>query len=300
MSKLLKRILADKDFISDQDDNDHWLIEKYMENITLEDILKDKKFLLKTKNVVRDLECDYMEYLEDTAELKPKPQSKNNYVGIELECFTRYDRSELFDKIVANGLEKMVQAVGDGSIEADFGDDCELRILLPEKDLSKGLKKVSKLLTKGKFGVNRTCGLHIHLDMRNRDVEACYARLLKFQDVLFGMVSSERWHNSYCHYTTRHNGFNRYVAINKENAYESHKTIEIRLHHATLDMKRIEQWVQLLLRVIATKTPPPKATHADVIKWGRKQKGLNHYISKNFDDGWSKEKAALGGGDWDL
>ena len=298
-SEMLRRILADKDFIDDHDYLDHWLVEKYIEDhLSLDMILKDKKFLQSlSRAAIQDLEENYLEYLEDTAELKPQPRSKINYVGIELECFTHYDRSDLFNKIVKHGLEKNVQAVSDGSIEADFGDDCELRILLPEKDLAGGLKKVGKLLTKGKFGINKSCGLHVHLDMRNRNVNVCYERLLKFQNILFGMIKKERWNNTYCKPTSNDNRYDRYVAINKEQAYAAHRTIEVRLHHATLDMKQIELWVKLLLKVISSKTPPPKETKADVLKWGKKQRGISQYISKNFNEDWFKEKRVASGGD---
>lgn len=263
----------------------------------LERILNDKEFMKNRPYFVNDLKNDYLDYLDShEADLKPKAKTKTNYVGIEIECFTRYDRLDLIEKIIELGLEKNVQPTEDGSVEADFGDDCELRILLPEKELVSGLKKISKLFVKGQFGVNGTCGLHIHLDMRNRNVEECYKRLINFQDILFAMVKRERWTNSYCIYTKVQDKDNRYVAINKDSAYQAHKTIEVRLHHATLDMKRIEQWVKLLLRVIGTKTPPPKETKAAVVKWGKKQR-LGSYISKNFNESWFDEKKRVAGGD---
>lgn len=306
-SKLVARILKDKRFINEQNGNgEGYIFDRYKdyiaENITLEEILKDKKFLkTNLERVQRSLREEYLDFIQDTDDgcLKPKAAAKVNYIGIELECFTHYDRMELLEKILDHGLGKIVQPVSDGSIEPDFGDDCELRILLPEKQLASGLRKLGKLLKKGQFGVNDSCGLHIHLDMRNRDVEKCHERLLKFQDILFGMVDSERWNNEYCQYSKVSNLQNRYVAINKVDAYRQHKTIEVRLHHATLDMKRIEQWVKLLLTVIGTKAPPPSETKAEVVKWGRKQK-LGPYISKNFNDEWFEEKQmAVGGGDWD-
>ena len=313
-SKILQHILADKEFIEDElyngDDVIENLIQSYTEHliktgqIKLEKMVQDKTFIKKKFVNLDRLRNNYMDYLADSAPaLKPKNKSRTNYIGIELECFTRYDRFDLIERITELGLNKIVQADGDGSIEPDFGDDCELRILLPEKQLTTGLKKISKLLTKGKFGVNDTCGLHIHIDMRNRDVNKCYERLIKFQDILFGMVEKERRSNSYCKFATDQNKFDRYVAINKEMAYSQHKTIEIRLHHATLDLKRIEQWIKLLLKVISSTTPPPQETKAAVLKWGKKQKGLGRYIAKNFDDNWfneKKQRVAVGmGGDWD-
>jgi Putative amidoligase enzyme len=304
---IVKQILKDKHYLRAlNDNNDNFLFENYMdfiyEQTKIETALKDKEFLkLYLSRIETRLRENYLDFMydnNDEVDLKPAAKSKTNYVGIELECFTHYDLLEMHDQILKCGLDGIVQPVGDGSISPDFGDDCELRILLPEKQLSSGLKKLGKLLKKDQFGVNDTCGLHVHLDMRNRDVEKCYERLIKFQDVLFGMVDCDRWDNEYCMYTNVHNMKQRYVAINKDDAYRQHKTIEVRLHHATLDVKRIEQWIKLLLNVISTNTPPPEPLKAEVVKWGRKQ-GLGSYVVKNYNDEWFEEKKLVSGGDWD-
>lgn len=311
-AKLLKRILDDKEYINSDyginnesiddmvEDYIHYLMD--IGKIKIGDLLKDTNFLKSRSHQFQRIKEDYYYYLDDTDRaLKPKYKEKINYIGIELECFTRYDKGELVERITDLGLETIVQAGSDGSVEAEFGDDCELRILLPEKQLGTGLKKVSKLLKKSHFGVNDSCGLHIHLDMRNRDVKKCYERLIKFQDILFGMVDKDRRNNSYCKFTTEHNKFDRHVAINKM-AYETHKTIEVRLHHSTLDLKQVEKWVKLLLRIINSTSAPPKETKADVIKWAKKQKGLTSYITKTFDEMWFFEKEEprdLAAGDWD-
>lgn len=252
-------------------------------------ILKDKGFL----NEYRELMIEnYVEYLEDYApDLKPAAKVKTNFVGIEIECFTHYYRNRLMEKIVSLDLHDMVQADGDGSIQADFGEDLELRVLLPEKKLASGLKKLNKLFVPGQFGVNNSCGLHIHLDMRNRDVNACYKKLMKFQDVLFSMVEPGRRNSEYCAYNHFGNENQRYVAINKS-AYRRHKTIEIRLHHATLDMKLIEKWVNLLLRIIGPGTAPTIECKDDVLKWARKQPNfrvLAPYIAQNCDETFFKK-----------
>jgi hypothetical protein len=218
--------------------------------------------------------------------LKPQAKDKTNYIGIEIECFTHWDNLDIKERLLELDMLDMVDLGGDGSIDADFGTDLEMRILIPEKKLAFYLKRLSKLFVKKQFGINESCGLHIHLDMRNRDVEKCFKRLLKFQDVLFGMVDKDRWTNVYCSPTPDHN---HYGAINRS-AYEKHKTIEIRMHHATLDMKQIEKWVNLLLRIIGDNKPPTIESKADVLRWGRKQKGLSGYIQKNFDEKYFEHK----------
>lgn len=297
--KYLQKALTDKAFLEYQDNNGNYgagsLVEKYKYyliesgKIKVSNLLKDKKFVKKHLNSIERVKEEYCDYLADyECELAPDPKSKTNYIGIELECFNELERYGLFSDIADLGLEDMIQPGDDGSIEPDFGLDCELRILLKEKQLSSGLKKVNKLLKKSKFGVNDSCGLHIHLDMRNRDVEKCYKRLLAFQDVLFAMVEKDRRNNDYCKFTTKENQKVRHVAINKE-AYLIHKTIEVRLHHGTLNTKSIEKWIKLLLRIIEDPSVPPELTKKEVVKWGRKKK-LGKYIEDNFDEGWIKEK----------
>lgn len=291
--KMISLILADKRYLREYNEGD--LIDAYsdyiMEDVkfTAETVLSDKTFLKSSHFDFDNLAEDYSDYIsENTVSLKPT--KKTNYIGIEMECYSHYSYFELMDKINKLKLNKIVQVVGDGSIEPDFGTSTEFRILLPESQLALGLKKISKLFTKGKFGVNDSCGLHVHLDMRNRNVEKCHKQLLKFQDVLFGLVSEDRWSNNYCKYATKHNQGDRYLAINKQRAYIKHKTIEIRLHQGTLDFKRIEQWSKLLLKIINGKDVAPKPVKANIVDWTKKEKVLSDYVAKNYTDEWFKQK----------
>lgn len=258
----------------------------------LDRILKDKKYI---KNLVgTDLETDLIQDYMDNMPLKTKPTSseKANYVGIEFECFSNLDQNEILAELIEQDLAECVQIDDDGSIEQDFGDAYELKILTPEKKLKLTLQKFGKVLKNGKFGVNDSCGLHIHLDMRNRNVEQCYKKLLKFQDVLFALVKKDRWNNEYCEYT-RENSRGHYYAISKD-AYLKYKTLEVRIHHATLDMASIEKWIKLLLNVIGSKnTPPPVETKNDVLKWAKGKHGLVTYINKNFNPQWFERKKEI-------
>lgn len=268
----------------------------------LQKILTDKKYLMDDEQgYVYDLIEDYVEYIQNTTILKPKAKIKTNYIGIEIECFTKYDRLELMEKIIDNDLSKMVATTDDGSIEPDFGRNLELRVLLQEKQLSSSLKKLDKLFVKNQFGVNDSCGLHIHLDMRNRNMKKCYNRLIKFQKVLFAMVDQDRWDNNYCSYTTPLNENTRHVAINKI-AYREHKTIEIRLHHSTLDIKLIEKWVNLLLRIVDGGKPPVIKSKTDVLEWAKKQpKNIYNYVRNHLDDEWFEhDERVASNGNWGL
>lgn len=291
MSKLLDRILKNKNFLESlrgsglADD----IVSDFLYNqaVDVKSVLKNKKYIksLKGTALMDDL---VEEYVDNAIPLKTRPKSneKTNYIGIEFECFSSYDRGEMLEKFIEHNLEDIVDIGEDSSICADFGDEYELRFLLKEKELKKQLARISKVIKKGKFGVNDSCGLHIHLDMRNRDVEKCYERLLKFQDVMFSMVNSDRWNNEYCKYNRPGDSNGHYTAINKDDAYADHRTIEIRLHHATMDMNQIEKWISLLLTIIGTKNPPPLDTKAKILNWAKDKRSLKAYIAKNFDSEW--------------
>lgn len=258
-----------------------------MKSKVLAKILKDTRFARGDDDLLRE----YATFLDENEDDGPRPKEKdkNNYIGLEIECLTSLTRGQVVERMLEHDLEQQMQITGDGSIHGE-GRGVEFRILFKEKTLVKDLKRLAKFLNKQYFSVNNTCGLHVHLDMRNRNVSKSYQKLLKFQDVLFSMVDKKRWTNDFCHYTTEDaiDAHDRYVAIN-EAAYDNHKTIEIRLHHATLDMKVVEKWVTLLVKILNSKLPAKVKTKADVLKWASKQK-LGGYVRKTFNPDWMKVK----------
>ncbi len=220
-----------------------------------------------------------------------KPKVITNHVGIEIECFSNLDWDEVKALIYAHDLESYVNLSTDGSIEnPDSTEAYELRLLIPETKLTDVLSRFKKFTKKAKLRTNSSCGLHVHLDMRKRNAKNCYDRLMKFQDVLFGLVAKNRWGNEYCEWTCFTNSLGRYVAINKL-SLAKHNTIEIRLHEGTTDADKIEKWVRLLLNVISSKNTIPEVQNKnDVLSWKGLSKDLKKYVSKNFKDDWFKRK----------
>ncbi len=255
----------------------------------IEFVLKNNPKLVLEKGVLDN-------FIEDTDSVvlaQVKPSTKDNYIGIEIECFADMSMAEAMMLAVEYGVSDWVEIADDGSIEPEVGRDFEFKVLLKEKSLKSQLMKLGKFLKAGKFKVNKSCGLHVHLDMRNRDLDKTYFRLLKFQDLMFGMVSSERRsNNEYCAYTDRWNRDERYVAINRS-AYAKHKTIEIRLHQGTVDVKLISNWVNLLLKIINTtdRTPRTLQKMDSVIKWLGKSRDLKTYVKKTYKPNWRDTKA---------
>jgi hypothetical protein len=223
-----------------------------------------------------------------------KPKGKENYVGIEIECFTSKVEAKVYELLLEFDLEKHVDVAGDSSIEPDYEDgrssSYEFRILSSEKQLPGVLKKLAKFLEKGEFKVNDSCGLHVHIDMRNRKVDKCYSNLLKFQDVLFGVVDPARWDSDFCSWSTEEvDPGERFKAINKT-AYKRHKTLEVRLHHGSVDVKEIGNWIKLLLRCVKYNAPVVVKSKNDAMKLMGNNKALRSYIKGNFAPRWFKDK----------
>lgn len=134
----------------------------------------------------------------------------------------------------------------------------ELNIIFKEKDLVKTMKQLSSLLKELKAQVNKSCGLHVHIDMRQRSPYTCFANLVKAQDYLFTLVKKERMNNIYCKKVKADAELNspvdRHSTINP-NALLEHGTIEIRMHHGTTDVKEIYWWIKNLICVAEGKKP---------------------------------------------
>lgn len=218
---------------------------------------------------------------------KPKSQ-KTNYVGLEIECFTNYTPVEVQLFLIDNKLDNWVEVVDDGSIEPNTFHQypVEFRILIPQTRLSQYLNKLGAFFKKYKFYVNSSCGLHVHLDMRNRNVDKCYTNLLNFQDLLFRLVAKSRQNNNYAEYVTLPKTGNRYLAINWI-SYARHKTLEVRLHQATLDVELIKNWVNLLLKIITYSGGSVQVNKLEkVVSWVGKNRQLKSYIQKTYDKKW--------------
>ncbi len=184
------------------------------------------------------------------------PKNTEDYVGIEIEFASKYSIESLADLIADNGLHESVRVMRDSSIEVSdtFPSQIELCILTRFKDLSETLTKLQKFIVPQYFQVNPSCGLHVHLDARmTKDVEHTYRNLVSIQSVLFGLANESRRENRYCHPVPdlpfdQTNMRDHYAAISSS-SYIKHRTIEVRIHHATLDLSLVGKWVKLLKRV---------------------------------------------------
>lgn len=220
-----------------------------------------------------------------------KPKTVSRHVGIEIECFSKLTYSALQTLLIKYQLDDHIQIGRDGSIRAPTGTYAyELRILFRELRLERLMSRLTRFMTAAELDINDTCGLHVHLDMRNRDFNMCYNRLHKFQDLLFGLVKPERRTNyKYCAYVIPQNMNNRKVAINRQ-AYDEHRTVEIRLHEGSVDGAQILNWINLLLKIVKTKNAHTinVQNKPDVLNWSNDNKIIQKYIKDNYDENWNK------------
>jgi hypothetical protein len=195
------------------------------------------------------LEIAKMPYWNDPT--KPKvPRSKNRtYIGVELEFLDhgRHQQRDIVEAFRKAELGKFVCVGRDGSC------GWEVRVLLPEDDWIKPLENILNVIVGMGFPVDDRCGTHVHLDMRKRDIKRVYRNFFFTQGFLRRLITKSRKRNSYCkmnhneHYTAEER--DRYLGINTQ-AYNKYGTIEIRMHHGTLDIKELGPWIKLLLRVV--------------------------------------------------
>jgi len=191
---------------------------------------------------------------------KPSSKARANYVGIELEFVSPVSSIVLMEKIVKEKLSNYVTVTYDSSIDVDDdGFEVEIKILAREAIVFQILKKVLKLLPQGCY-VNNSCGLHVHLDMRNRDKEVAYKALYKALPYLSSRVDYTRLDNDYCKLNSDDElssfaealEYDRYRAINPH-SYSKHKTLEVRLKESTLNFREASYWIKDLIDIVNEK-----------------------------------------------
>lgn len=98
--------------------------------------------------------------------------------------------------------------------------------------------------------IDKSCGLHVHVDARHLDKdgllspEQTYDRLTELYPMLKKLVPRSRLRNTYCKWTNNRASGNRYAAINFC-SFSSHKTIEFRCQGGSVSVIKIESWALL-------------------------------------------------------
>jgi hypothetical protein len=190
------------------------------------------------------------------------PKTQDNYIGIEIEMLAPNKSIEkMNEEFIKARLHRYVNIGTDGSIrqDVDGSKSMELRILVTESQLSSTLRQIFDVLKKNDCYVNRSCGMHVHLDMRNRNPELAYFNLFKVQDLMFNIQPLSRRTNTYCVANKKADlklsefgEGERYKAINTT-SYNKYNTIEVRLHEGTTKYRDVTNWVNFLVATVSMK-----------------------------------------------
>ena len=200
-----------------------------------------------------------------------KPRTAERHVGIEIECGIKIKKEELADKLMH--LAGYVMIKNDGSVGVPDRNNIEINVCAPVSIYKDILRQLTDVLNSKEVGakVNKTCGLHVHLDAREygynfSQLNNNYSRLVAVQSILYSMQPKSRQANSYCKRSKTRNirrGSTRYQGINAQSLWK-YNTIEIRLHAGTTEYLKIANWVDLVYGVMYSAVQPPKRSMTSV------------------------------------
>lgn len=189
---------------------------------------------------------------------KKKPKTKNKYVGVEIEFCCKHDNYAIAKKLLDAKVLQYCEWHRDDSLRPKSGENGhEICVLATEKKIIPVLKKICKALSEmGAETVGRKCGLHVHLDARNRNRDVLYNNLVACQKWFMLMSNPNRRNGEFCRRVNsksfpkvfkggRHE---RYKTINAA-SYFKHQTIEVRTHDSTVEVNDLVNWVKLLIKV---------------------------------------------------
>ena len=168
---------------------------------------------------------------------------QGNMIGVEIE--------KLVPSSVPNSnlAHRFVCAVSDGSICEERGFyGLESRLVFVRGISENRVTSYCKKLQDAGCKVNKSCGLHIHLDQRDVARQTAWRRFGRLVEALPWLkmaVPPSRIGNQYCRLNTSTTpDSDRYKAINWL-AYGEHTTLEVRLFNGTIDATKILHWVNL-------------------------------------------------------
>ena len=169
--------------------------------------------------------------------------------GFEWDCDCNSgDYIESIKDSIRDARIKGVNVVTDGSLcnDSDSRVGVEFKVLTTIDDMS-NLKKLCEWLSDHEAEVDKTCGLHVHVDARSLSSSERQLLVKRYENSLkfmLAMVPDSRKNNTrYC--KAQASFTDRYSAINAT-ALDKYNTVEIRLHSGTVNFNKISQWCKLL------------------------------------------------------
>jgi hypothetical protein len=236
------------------------------------------------KSFVKALKTAYEEYMRNRVyqQHKPKKDDPRNFIGLEIEFISPYGETTAANELAKSMLAKHITLKDDGSIECSEGeacgdcdycndgyyDDCEDRyreecgheiaILIPQDDLDSFKEPIQEFLDNMKAKVNNSCGIHVHIDIRNRDPKALFTKFCQWQELLYRVNPQSRFNGEYSRAYNRSPVFDerstdRYVGVNGNPVYD-YGTLELRMGAGSTNTTKIFNWIKLLLAVADNKS----------------------------------------------
>jgi hypothetical protein len=204
--------------------------------------------------------------------------------SFEIECYYK-ENNDL--RKVAEKVDERIGITTDGSLNSD-GKEFITPKLSGTKG-SKALKELTNALVDNNFYVDRTCGLHMHIDAKDfrNDIETLqniFMFYMIFEPVIYSFLPYSRRSNSYCmpleqfynqkeimscqsveeletiwyreqDYEKKEErkkekyDQSRYAGVNFHSIF-SKNNLEIRHHSGTLDYEKINMWKELHLAIV--------------------------------------------------
>lgn len=278
------------------------------------DTLKDKReqSIFKQFKILQDLGLDH----------RPSTKNLGQWIGVEIECIIphqdgdgsggdcecEYDDNEectytcdscsrgpvwsereahrwLSTQLTKAGVTRC-NVKHDGSLSDDDGHGIEVTILFNTAYGFEPLHRLCKALLKARCYVNKTCGLHVHLDARNlkqKQVKLIGKSLGHALPVLKWLVPESRHDNQYCRLAVSALRGERYYAVNLT-AFRVHKTIEVRLHSGSINADKIIQWFTLLKLIGAARLKHDITTFQDLIDIPGMSESLVEYMDSRITE----------------
>lgn len=205
----------------------------------------------------------------------------NHKFGIEIEAFG-IEKETLRAALIAKGIAcqeayrseqlQVWKITGDGSIQGNNSFELVSPILEGEAGLAQ-LRIVCEVLKAKKARINKTCGLHVHLDATNfgiKDWRNIYRNYATLEGTIDSFMPASRrasnntyiksivvpnWEQKVSRASTllqlqRSTTYSdRYYKLNTQ-SYWSHKSCEFRQMAGTIDFDKISNWVKFLARLV--------------------------------------------------
>lgn len=194
--------------------------------------------------------------------------------GIEIEAYN-CTREKLASELRAAGIDVAVEGYNHTTrnhwklvTDASLTGNNTFELVSPVLEGEAGLKELEKVCWVLEFcdvKVNDSCGLHIHMDAADFDLQTWKNLALSYKHlerVIDSFMPQSRRQNYYCKGLSSISaadiqaaqsiadlqaafGNNRYRKVNLE-AYARHRTVEFRQHSGTTNFTKMENWIRFL------------------------------------------------------